>query len=70
MVTILRSVNVFELFANGGEKHCLSKILSIESVLYYSQRRTWLMQKTKFDEMDSVHGQKKIDTLCTKQIQR
>jgi hypothetical protein len=62
MDTILRFVNGFELFANGGEKHCFSKILSIESVLYYSQRSTWLMQKTKFDEMDSVHGQKKIDT--------
>ena len=33
--------------------------MSIESVLYYGQRRTWLMQKTNFDEMDNVHGQKK-----------
>jgi hypothetical protein len=47
MDTILRFVNGFELFANGGEKHCLSKIMSIESVLYYGQRRIWLMQKTK-----------------------
>ena len=33
--------------------------MSIESVLYYGQRRTWLMQKTYLDEMDNVHGQKK-----------